>query len=93
MSTYYDRRTDIKYRIVGFLREEGGYEVYHGKSTSPVRDIILHLRKTGDERIYPNASKINEVIAVPSKPVGRMVTEQVLPWETRGVDLVELEVG
>lgn len=89
MATYYYARHNITFRIVGFLRESTNYEVYHGKSTNPPRDIILHLRKTGEGRIYPGAKKIDEVKIKTQEPVGRkgLTREQVLPWDTHGVDL------
>lgn len=80
--TYTCHTQGISYRIIGYLGEDDRYEVYHGKSTSPQRHIILHLLKTGNGRIYPKAEHVEKVIVQPSTSVGRSHEDQVVPWRT-----------
>lgn len=50
MTTYTNHWLRLK--IVGFIEEDGCYEVYHAQNKNPKRDIILHLLKNGTERRF-----------------------------------------
>lgn len=79
MINYKDARRGITYKIIGIIEEDEIYEVYHGKSSAPIRrDVILHLLKNGSERRFP----VKQVKGVEIKPQKALKTniDQVVPW-------------
>lgn len=60
MNIYHHPSLGITYTVIGLLSEDSRYEVYHAHAKKIGRDIVIHLLKTGNGRIY-DVPKIDKV--------------------------------
>lgn len=82
MTTYYMETQGITYRIVAYLGRDKYYETYHGRSTKPLRNIILHLPRKGRCQLYPKAPKVESVQFSSPESQGT-AAKQLLPWRLK----------
>lgn len=69
----------LRLKVIGFIEDDGCYEIYHARNKTPKRDIILHLLKGPNGRRFPNAKPAKE-FKVEAQGPSATRERQILPW-------------